>query len=200
MTNFSIANALPMPHTKQEIFKSWVNEHADVLYYYALRHGFDDHNGKDIVQETFLSAWRGMDSFREDASVRSWLFTILRNKITDHFRKAANKINIESLQAEFNDQQFFDENDHWKEGMYPDQWSVNFSDPTDVNDFRRVFNGCTGKLKQIQNAVFVMKYVDDLESDKICKELGISSSNYWVILHRAKVQLRACLEKSWLKK
>ena len=190
-----------MPQTtKQEIFTSWVNEHSDVLYNYALKHGFDEQNGKDVVQETFLSAWRGMDNYRQESSVRNWLFAILKNKITDHFRMAVNKINIETLRSENDDHTFFDGHDHWKEGMYPRQWSVNFNDPADAHDFRRIFGSCTGKLKQIQNAVFVMKYVDNLESEKICKELGLSSSNYWVILHRAKVQLRACLEKNWLKK
>ena len=185
---------------KQDIFSSWVSEHSDMLYNYALKHGFNEENGKDIVQETFLSAWRGIDNYRQQSSVRNWLFAILKNRITDHFRRAVNRISIAALEAEHNDHTFFDDYDHWKDGMHPKQWSVNFNDPGDVNDFRRIFGNCTGKLKQIQNAVFVMKYVDNVKSEKICRELGLSSANYWVILHRAKVQLRACLEKNWLKK
>lgn len=166
--------------TKQDTFSKWVNEHAK--------------------QDTFMSAWRNMDNYREEASVRNWLFTILKNKIADHFRKAVNKITIESLEAEYNDHSFFDEHDHWKESAYPQQWSLDFNNPGDAKDFRRIFTSCTRKLKQVHNAVFIMKYVDNIESEIICKELGISSSNYWVILHRAKLQLRACLEKNWLTK
>ena len=197
MTNFS-SETLRMPQTKQDIFSTWVNDHSDVLYHYGLNRRLQHQDAKDIVQESFLSAWRAMDSFREQSSVRTWLLSIMKNKITDHFRKAANRVNIESLRSEHDDHTFFDEHGHWKEGMYPEKWSVNLNNPTDVNDFRRIFTSCTRKLKQIQNIVFVMKYVDNYESGKICKELGISSSNYWVILHRAKVQLRACLEKNWL--
>jgi RNA polymerase sigma-70 factor (TIGR02943 family) len=183
---------------KQDIFSSWINDHSDVLFYYALKHRLDEQDAKDIVQETFLSAWRGMDNYREQSSACNWLFAILKNKITDHFRKAINRINFVSLETEHNDHTFFDEHDHWKKGMYPEPWSVDFNNPADVNDFRRIFKNCTGKLKQIQSIVFIMKYVDNLEGEKICKELGITPSNYWVILHRAKVQLRACLEKNWL--
>ena len=198
MTNFN-AESYGMTQTNnQNVFSSWVNDHSDVLYYYAVKHGLSDQDAKDIVQETFLSAWRGFDNYREQSSVRTWLVAILRNKITDHFRKAMNKVSFQSLESEYNDHAFFDEYDHWKEGMHPRQWSVDPTNPAEINDFRRIFTNCTAKLKQVQNIVFIMKYVDDLESEQICKELGITSSNYWVILHRAKVQLRACLEKNWL--
>ena len=183
---------------KQETFKQYVADHSDVLYNYAIHHGFDEHNAKDLVQETFIAAWRNIDGFKAKASIRNWLFVILKNKITDHYRKACNKVIIQSIEAEHNDQTFFDEHEHWREGMYPKAWQVNFDNRSELNEFQRIFESCSGKLKKIQSAVFVKKYVDDADSDDICKELGISPSNYWVILHRAKVQLRACLEKNWL--
>ena len=94
---------------------------------------------------------------------------------------------------------FFDEREHWRKGMYPRQWSVDFSNTAETKEFYKVFRSCGGKLKELQNAVFVMKYIDGLESGEICKELSISASNYWVLIHRAKVQLRACLEKNWMR-
>lgn len=197
MTNFKTVMTAVQ---KQEIFKTWVNDHSDVLYNYAMHHGFDEHGAKDFVQDTFLSAWRSMDGYQGTASVRTWLFVILKNKIKDHFRKACNKVNIESLQAEHNDQSYFDEYDHWRNGVYPKDWNVDLSNTAERKDFLSIFKGCCGKLKQIQSAVFVMKYIDGLDSDQICKDTGLSSSNYWVILHRAKVQLRACLEKNWMAK
>ena len=201
MTNFSIIKSSGMQtDDKQAIFRSWVSDHSDVLYNYATKHGFDEHSAMDLVQETFLSAWRGIDNFRNQSSVRNWLFVILKNKVNDHFRKAVNNVTIESLGVAYNDHTYFDEHDHWKEGMYPREWSVNFSNPAEVKDFQSIFKGCNGKLKPIQSVVFVMKYVDDLDSESICRQLGITPNNYWVLLHRAKVQLRACLEKNWLKK
>lgn len=180
-------------------FKEWVNAHSDVLYGYTLKHGFDEHSAKDLLQETFFAAWRGMDGYDGRASVRNWLFVILKNKITDHFRRVAGKANMELIYADHNDHAFFDELEHWRHGAYPQTYNVDFTNKVESADFYRVFTGCSSKLKQIYSAVFVMKYVDDKSSEEICKELGITSSNYWVILHRAKVQLRACLEKHWLK-
>lgn len=185
---------------KQELIKTWVNEHSSALYNYAVHHGFDEHTGKDLVQETFISAWRGMDGYNKKASVRNWLFVILKNKIADHFRRACNKISVESLAIEHNDHAFFDEDEHWRNGAYPKDWTVNLDDPSEGSSFLSTFRNCCSKLKQVQSAVFIMKYVDGLTSEQICKDAGITASNYWVILHRAKVQLRACLEKNWLSK
>lgn len=183
---------------KQETFKQWVAEHSDVLYAYSMNHGFDEDGAKDMVQDTFLSAWRAMDGYNGKASVKNWLFVILKSRIADYFRKASNKVSAEVVQQEHNDGAFFDEDDHWQKGVYPKDWQVNASDPLDAKDFHQIFRGCSGKLKEIQRTVFVMKYVDEMDSEEVCKELRITASNYWVILHRAKVQLRACLEKNWL--
>jgi RNA polymerase sigma-70 factor (TIGR02943 family) len=185
---------------RQVIFRQWMNEHADVLYRYALRCLSDEALCKDMLQETFLAAWRNMDRYKGEASVKNWLFVILKSKLTDHFRKQHSKATMEAIYLEHNDHSFFDEEDHWRKGMYPKQWSVNFTNTAETKEFYKVFHGCSRKLKELQNTVFVMKYVDGLESEEICRELSLSSSNYWVLIHRAKVQLRACLEKNWIQK
>lgn len=131
--------------------------------------------------------------------MKTWLFVILKSKLIDHYRKSNNRVVVESLQEEHNDNTFFDSKDHWRRGM-PGQWSVDFSNKVEVQEFYKVFHACGKKLKEIQNNVFIMKYIDGLESEEICKVLEISSSNYWVLIHRAKVQLRACLEKNWIQK
>jgi RNA polymerase sigma-70 factor (ECF subfamily) len=185
---------------KEQELKNWVRKYSDILYSYAINHGFDDDGAKDMVQDTFLSAWQSMDSYHGKASVKNWLFVILKSKISDHFRKAVNKIAIEAVRQEYNEDAFFDEEGHWREEAYPKEWHVNLSDPLESKDFYKVLRSCKNRLKEIQSAVFVMKYVDEKESEDICKDLGITSANYWVLLHRAKVQLRACLEKNWLSK
>ena len=180
----------------ETIFRQWMNDHADALYRYSLRCLNNPELCKDMVQETFLAAWRNMDTYRGEASVKNWLFLILKHKLTDHFRKSHTQ--LATIQQVHNDQAFFDEQDHWRKGMYPKQWSVDFSNTAETKEFYKVFRSCGKKLKELQNAVFVMKYVDGLESEEICKELSLSPSNYWVLIHRAKVQLRACLEKNWM--
>lgn len=183
---------------KQETFKRWVTDYSDALYAYSVNHGFDTEGAKDMVQETFLSAWRTMDGFHGKASAKNWLFIILKSRIADYFRNVANRFSTNSMAQKDQDYAFFDDEEHWQKGFYPQDWQVNLSDQIERKDFHSVFSGCSSKLKEIHSAVFVMKYIDDKTSDEICKDLAITASNYWVILHRAKVQLRACLEKNWL--
>ncbi len=185
---------------KEKEFKQWVNDYSDLLYGFSKKHGFDSDTAKDIVQETFLAAWRNVEKYRGEASIKNWLFVILKNKINDHYRKAANIVAIESIEQDHNKQDYFDATDHWDKNAYPKKWGVNFDNKVEAKEFYTVFKNCAGKLKEIQNIVFVMKYVDGLESEDICKLLNLSPSNYWVIIHRAKVQLRACLQKNWMDK
>ena len=184
----------------EALFRQWVEAHADPLYHYSLKHVFDDDLAKDLVQETFLAAWRNMSGYKGEASVKNWLFLILKSKITDHFRKSSTKHEVALAHKEGENSHFFDEEDHWRKGYYPQPWQVDFSNATEAKEFYQVFQSCGKKLKQLQNSAFVMKYVDGLKSEEICKVLGITASNYWVLLHRAKVQLRACLEKNWMSK
>lgn len=191
-------NLLSETTNKEEIFRKWVDDYSDLLYRYSLAHLNDEELAKDQVQETFLAAWRNIEGYSGEASVKNWLFVILKRKIVDHFRKSSTKWEVEMVHNEHHDASFFDEEDHWRKGMYPKEWSVNFSDRTESKEFYEVFKSCGKKLKEIQNSVFIMKYVDGFESEEICKELGITASNYWVLIHRAKVHLRACLEKNWM--
>ena len=179
--------------SNEQQFKDWVREYSDMLFSHAVLRGFDHDSAKDLVQDTFFSAWKGMEGFEGRASVKNWLFVILKNKITDHYRKASGNANI--LLSEHSAQ--FDSAGHWAKLSYPKELIVDPTDPQDRNDFHKILDGCSGKLNKIQKAVFFMKYMDGLESEDICLQLSITSNNYWTILHRAKVQLRECLEKNW---
>lgn len=171
-------------------------QYSDQLLRYALPRVNDKATAKDLVQETFLAAWRNLDQFRGEISEKNWLFTILKNKIIDHFRKAVNRL-TDSLPPATGDEPYFDENGHWAASGSPKDWGAQYQNPVETREFYEVLGRCKSRLKNIQNAVFTMKYMDGLESEQICKELNITPSNYWVLLHRAKLQLRSCLEKNW---
>jgi len=185
---------------KEQLFSQWVTDYSDMLYRYCLTRIDNEDISKDIVQEAFLAAWRNIEAYKGEASVKTWLFVILKSKLIDHYRKTSSTPVIETLLQVHDDHTFFDEGDHWRREMHPRHWQVDFSNANDVQEFYKVFRGCGKKLKEIQNSVFIMKYVDGLESEEICKVMGLTTSNYWVIIHRAKVQLRACLEKNWINK
>lgn len=181
-----------------KIFREWVYAYSDLLYHYALQRAGDTELCKDLVQDTFLSAWRNKDNFRGETSSKNWLFLILKRKIIDHYRKASSHEIMEVIKESHDDHAYFDVDGHWKKAMYPQTLTVDFGESIETREFYKVFSQCRNKLKDVQQAVFTMKYLDGLESDEICRELEITQSNYWVIIHRAKVLLRACLEKNWI--
>lgn len=174
-----------------------VNEYADMLYRFALQRVKNSDTAKDIVQDTFLAAWRNKDNYKGEASVKSWLFIILKNKLIDHYRKSSAKV-TESISAnENNDDYFFDKADHWTAEASPKTWSSTSTITVETKEFYTILHNCKQKLREVQNTVFTMKYLEGMESEEICKVLELSPSNYWILVHRAKVQLRGCLEKNW---
>ena len=96
------------------------------------------------------------------------------------------------------DDDSFDNKGHWMDGKLPKEWSTD--NIIQNKEFMQIFLQCKSALKEVQAQVFTMKYIDGEESETICKELEISSSNYWVLIHRAKLQLRSCIEKNWFDK
>lgn len=180
--------------SKEQQFKNWVDEYSDMLFSHAVMRGFDHDSARDLVQDTFLAAWKGMDGFEGRAAVKNWLFVILKNKITDHYRKAVSNVSVTLAEHDM----YFDDSGHWAKLAYPKELIVDPADTEEQNDFHKILERCSMKMNKVQKAVFFMKYMDDLKSDEICLQLSITPNNYWTILHRAKVQLRACLEKNWI--
>lgn len=176
--------------------QKWVAEYGDMLYRYAVPRVNDSDLAKDLVQDTFLAAWRNAENYKGEASEKNWLFTILKNKIIDHYRKASTRLTDNLPESERGDD-FFDDNGHWVAEGAPKEWGIDYNSKIEKKEFYNILEKCKSRLKDIQNTVFSMKYLDGEDSEEICKALNITPSNYWVLLHRAKVQLRGCLEKNW---
>jgi RNA polymerase sigma-70 factor (ECF subfamily) len=178
----------------------WIEQYADTLFKFAVSRVGDSETAKDLVQETFLSALKNADSFRKEISEKNWLFTILKNKIIDHYRSSAKSLvsSLDEYLEKAND--YFDEEGNWQPSAMPKQWGIDYSQNIETKEFYEILEKCKKKLNELQNMVFTLKYLDEKNSNEICKELNISSSNYWVLIHRAKLQMRQCLEKNWFKK
>lgn len=175
--------------------EGWVNKYADGLFSYTRLRVNDSPAAEDIVQETFLSAWKARDSYQGQASEKNWLYAICKNKIIDYYRKQSSAIVKTAVGDEKN---YFDEVEHWTPVTRPNEWGIDYSQPVETKEFYTVLEKCKQKLKDIQQMVFIMRYLDDLDSDDICKALDLTPSYYWVLIHRAKLQLRRCLEKKWI--
>ena len=180
-----------------------VAAHRDYLYRYALLHMRDAGLAEDAVQETLEAALKGEAAFAGKSSVKTWLTGILKHKITDLFRKSIREVPVSALSSadseedsrEFADN-FFDQNnrDHW--ATSPRTWD-NPDQCLEQKRFWEIFERCNGKLPGQSARVFSMREFMGLETEEICKDLGITSSNCWVLLYRARMILRECLEQEW---
>ena len=185
----------------------WVSLYGDYLFSLAMLKTGDATLAEDLVQDTFLSAIKAKESFRGDSSEKTWLVTILKNKITDHYRKKDvlkdSNSYLESTSGSFHDAFFSTEPStygHWTKNAAPKDWLAGGADSQLMTEeFNRIIRFCIEKMPQRLVPVFLARFIDEEDATVICKEFNLTSSNYWVIIHRAKLLMRSCLEKNWLK-
>jgi len=174
----------------------WVDRYGDYLYAFAQSRLVERTTAEDIVQETFLSALSSMKNFKGHSSERTWLTSILKHKILDHFRKRRREKTPNDLRVtQDNLQQLFDDNGQWKQG--PSKWASNPNKLLEQKEFLRTLDTCLQELSGRGAKTFVLREIEGLSTDEICKVLNISAANCWVILYRARMLLRRCLELNW---
>ena len=156
----------------------------------------DEAAAEDVVQETLLAALEGKSAFSGRSQLKTWAVSILRNKIVDLMRRGSREGKL-PLVDEHGDEDFdalFDGSGHWQEP--PGDWG----DPAAVleqRDFYDVLELCMKALPENVARVFTMREVLGFETEEICKELKMSTSNCWVVLYRARMRLRECLQLRW---
>lgn len=181
----------------------WVNLYADYLYSYAVFKVSDSTLAEDLVQDTFLSAFKNRDGFQGKSSEKTWLSSILNNKIIDYYRsKRHDKLEdyLEETEESFHNGFFIETKHHWKPDTAPKQWKSSPEEELIGAELSQTLEECMNKMPDKVGQVFKAKFVSDDETDNICKDYGLTSSNYWVIIHRAKLLMRACMEKNWFNK
>jgi RNA polymerase sigma-70 factor (ECF subfamily) len=172
-----------------------LDRHRPYLLRFALLQLRERSAAEDAVQETLLAAIQGASRFAGQSSVRTWLVGILKHKIVDSVRKASREQPIESLEDRGEDlDAFFADDGHFAD--IPQQWASP-ERSLEEKGFFDALERCLQSLPQNTARAFTMREVMGLETDEICKELRISTSNCWVMLYRARVSLRACLERTW---
>lgn len=177
--------------------ETWVDQYGDYLYRFALPRVQDPGIAEDVVQETFLAAIRSVDRFEGRASPRTWLTSILKHKIVDHFRRLAREKPVEALPGKDDEiDDLFDHRGHWKSA--PGNWHENPVALYEQKEFIDQLRRCLDKLPQRLRSAFVLRELDGMTTDQIREILQISESNAWVMLYRARMSLRKCLEASWL--
>lgn len=148
------------------------------------------------MQETFLAACQSYTNYKGKSNAKTWLFSILKHKIADHYRskyKNAKEVSPSIIE------QFFDEDDRWKAEFKPTAWT-NGTELLDDPEFSTTLRNCIESLPVKWSSAVQLKYIKDHDTSIICSDLEITPANFWQIIHRAKLQLRNCLELKWFKK
>jgi RNA polymerase sigma-70 factor, ECF subfamily len=178
-----------------------IEGHRPYLVRYALSQLRDSQQAEEAVQEALLSALESIGSFSGRSTLRTWLTSILRFKVIDLQRRAIvdrNTLEFTDFAAEAEDDgwldELFDSTGHWREP--PQSWS-NPESAFEQKRFWEVFQACLDKLPAAGGRIYFKREVMGEETDVICKEERITPSNCWVILHRARLGLRTCLERNW---
>lgn len=174
----------------------WISEHGDILFRYAVARVREPAVAEDLVQETFLAAMKAKERFSGRSTERTWLVGILKHKIIDHYRKSSREVASEFIEVkEAPQEEYFDRKGHWK--VAPNEWLTNPTKAFEQKEFFGVLQGCMDKLQDNQKNAFMMRELEGADAKEICSTLDISSSNLWVLIYRARLSLKKCLEVNW---
>jgi RNA polymerase sigma-70 factor (ECF subfamily) len=179
-------------------FSSRLQALRPYLLRYASLQLRDPEAAGDAVQETLLAALEGQKSFAGRSNLRTWLTGILKHKIVDAIRRASREPSATSLAPAAEDSDdfdaLFDTRGHWAE--FPPEWG----DPDAAlqqSQFFAVLEDCLKKLPEKTARAFMMREHLGMETGEICKELGLTATHCWVLLYRARMALRLCVETNW---
>ena len=159
----------------------------------------DEATAEDAVQEALMAALSCQKQFNNRAHLKTWVFAILKNKIVDiireRVRSPSSVLGVEDITEDAFDD-LFNENGFWQEDARPSSWG-NPEGSFSRQQFWQVFEICLTRLPENTARVFMMREMLGFETEEICKELTLSPTNCWVVLHRARMSLRLCLDERW---
>ncbi len=176
---------------------TWPDQYGDVLYRHALFRLRDPMAAEEMVQETFIAALQARERFAGNSSEKTWLVGILKHKVIDYLRKAVRERPHDEEMADFETLQneSFDGKGHWKIDVK--SWT-NPDNHLENNEFWQVLENCVTQLPQRMATLFILREIDGLDSETICKEMELSSTNnLWTLLSRMRMRLRQCLDIHW---
>jgi len=176
--------------------EEWVDRYGDYLYRFALARITDPDRAGDLVQETFLAALKSRGNFKRQSSPKTWLTAILKHKIIDYLRKSMREQTWDSEDAlDRSIDEMFDANGRWS--MRPHRWHSHPGDHFEQKEFLNVLYACLAGLPRRIARIFMMREMEGASTEEICDVMGVTSTNCWTMLYRARNGLRRCLQRSW---
>ncbi|MEC3966327.1 sigma-70 family RNA polymerase sigma factor [Flagellimonas halotolerans] len=174
---------------------NWVNQYADYLFNYAVSRVSDAEIAKDLVQETFFAGLNSAKNYKGDAAERTWLVSILKRKVIDHYRKINSKKGKAEVRINYSSDS--DGEGDWLEQHVADPYSRDGGNKLENEELGAAIQDCISKLPQKQALVFKLKTIQGMSTEDVCNELDINPSNLWVMVHRARTALMGCLNENW---
>ncbi|WP_426429468.1 sigma-70 family RNA polymerase sigma factor [Winogradskyella sp. HB-48] len=174
---------------------NWIDLYSDYLFNYTISRVNDRAMAQDLVSETFLAGLKSMSNFKGEASERTWLISILKRKIIDYYRKINSNKGKAEVRMTYNSDT--ESEGDWLEERVADPFDKTAEDKLENKELGNAIYDCLSKLPQKQAEVFKMKTILDYDTETICNELDITSSNLWVLIHRARTALADCMEENW---
>lgn len=159
----------------------------------------DDSAAEDLVQETLVAVFEQHGKRRGDASLVTWATAILKHKVADWYRSPARK---RMVQFKTEDDSLDDAIDalYDPQGSYTDAVPA-WQQPENRSEQRQmmtVLERCVSCLPRKTGSVFMMREWLGFETAEICERVGVSADNCRMILHRARMALRDCMQRDWL--
>jgi len=184
--------------SKNSEITSWVKLYTKELLKYTLYKTSDLEVSENIVQDTFEAVIKSYESYKRESNPKTWIYSILNNKIKDYYKSKKNQfVSLDDFHKK-DAHEHFDEDDGWKKESAPKDWlDDNSSNILDNDEFVSIFQKCIEHLPENWRECIKMKYIFNVKGTEICQMLSISQANFWQILHRAKLDLRKCLEINW---
>jgi RNA polymerase sigma-70 factor (ECF subfamily) len=183
-----------MPNHKIDPNK-WIDLYSDYLFNYTITRVNDRAIAQDLVSETFLAGLKSMKNFKGEASERTWLVSILKRKVIDHYRKINSNKGKAEVRMSYNSDS--ETEGDWLEERVADPYDKTAEDNIENTELADAIDNCLSKLPTKQAQIFEMKTILNYETETICNELEITASNLWVIIHRARVSMASCLQNNW---
>lgn len=169
--------------------------HGDALFGYAILRVRDREIAEDLVQDCLLGAYEARDRFTGESAERTWLVGILKHKIIDFLRARVRRGDTQTLTEDAAGSPHFDKKGFWAEN--PGRWGQDPHALAQNVEFQATLAGCISALPDKLATTFVLREIDGIESEEVCTILGITSTNMWARIHRARLSLRSCLERKW---
>ena len=176
---------------------AWVDVYGDYLFAFAVQRVHDRSVAEDLVQETLLAGLKSLERFRAASSAKTWLTGILKHKILDSYRKRYRDYPLDDI-VRFADTVGDDYKATGGWQNRPARWTEDPMAVLEQREFLKVLHQCLEGLSDRLAHAFAMRELDGESTATICKVLNISSTNCWVMLHRARAAMRRCLEVNWL--